>query len=246
MVVRGGGPSSFHFDLDSSSSSRILPPGAWWKDQELARRIDLTPDQQQRIADFFLQNKIQLIHMHASLEEEELLLEPLLNANPPDQGKALAQISKIADTRADLEKANAKMLLSIRGVLNQQQWTKLQQERPGNIRLDLHGPFGPRSFEFNMPEMPDTHALMEQMRQDMPDMQKLRQHIQASMPDMAAIREQLGAAELQMRSPEMQQLRDHLNDPREQRLEPEVEPTKPEPPALAPENPASTAPNAQP
>ncbi len=56
-------------------------------------------------------------------------LEPLLNANPPDQARALAQISKIADLRAELEKANAKMLLSLRGVLTADQWTKLQADQ---------------------------------------------------------------------------------------------------------------------
>ncbi|WP_432432206.1 periplasmic heavy metal sensor [Granulicella arctica] len=104
----------------------LLPPGTWWRSPEVTARIGLTVDQQKRIEDLFLQSRMQLIHTHASLEEEQLLLEPLLNANPVDQGKALAQIDKIADTRADLEKANAKMLLSIRGVLNADQWTKLQ------------------------------------------------------------------------------------------------------------------------
>jgi hypothetical protein len=42
---------------------------------------------------------------------------------------SLKQISKIADLRADLEKADAKMLLSLRGVLTADQWTKLQAQQ---------------------------------------------------------------------------------------------------------------------
>ncbi len=106
-----------------------LPHGTWWRDADLIKRIGLSSDQQKRIEDLFLQNKIQLIHLHASLQEEELLLQPVLDGNPPDQTKALTQISKIADTRADLEKANARMLLGIRGVLTGDQWTRLQAER---------------------------------------------------------------------------------------------------------------------
>ena len=64
--------------------------------------------------DIVLQARIRLIHMKATLDEEELLLEPLVNANPPDQGRALAQIGKVADARAELEKANAAMLLALR------------------------------------------------------------------------------------------------------------------------------------
>ena len=111
------------------SADLKLPHGTWWRDVELTKRIGLSGDQQKRIEDLFLQNKIQLIHLHASLQEQELLLQPALDANPPDQNKALTQISMIADTRAELEKANAKMLLGIRGVLTGDQWTKLQAER---------------------------------------------------------------------------------------------------------------------
>ena len=134
-------------------SARILPPGPWWKDPDLSQRLELTTDQQKRIDDTFLQNKVMLIHMHASLNEEELLLEPLLNANPVDQARALAEIGKIADMRAELEKANARMLLQIRGVLTQAQWTRLQQERPSGMHphMFLRGPGGPPRSRVDAP-----------------------------------------------------------------------------------------------
>ncbi len=124
--------------------NRLLPPGTWWRDAGVASRIGLMPDQQKRIDEIFLQSRVRLIHMHASLEEQELLLEPVLNANPVDQSKALEHIGTIADTRADLEKANAKMLLGIRAVLNADQWTKLQAERHGQRgRVEMRGDRGP-------------------------------------------------------------------------------------------------------
>jgi Spy/CpxP family protein refolding chaperone len=107
----------------------IVPPGTWWKNPATVTALSLTADQQKKLDDIFLQSRIGLIHLHASLEEEQLKLEPLLNANPPDQAKSLAQISKIADLRADLEKTNARMLLSLRGVLTADQWTKLQADQ---------------------------------------------------------------------------------------------------------------------
>jgi hypothetical protein len=55
----------------------------------------------------------------------------MLSAKPLDVAKASAQIDKVAQARADLEKANAKMLLSIRGVLTADQWTKLRDHRFG-------------------------------------------------------------------------------------------------------------------
>ena len=122
-----------------------MPPfGMWWKNPEVAARLGLTAEQQKRIGDLFLQSRVQLIHLHASLQEEQLMLEPLLDATPFDEAKAEAQIDKIADMRAELEKTNAKMLLDIRGVLTADQWTKLRDHwhGPHGLRGD-RGPEGP-------------------------------------------------------------------------------------------------------
>lgn len=106
-----------------------VPPGTWWRNPATIQALSLDADQQKHLDDIFLQSRIQLISMRASLDEEQLKLEPLLNTNPPDQERALAQIAKIADLRAGLEKANARMLLSLRAVLKADQWTKLQTEQ---------------------------------------------------------------------------------------------------------------------
>jgi Spy/CpxP family protein refolding chaperone len=115
--------------------------GMWWKNPEMVTKLGLTADQQKKIEDIFVQSRIQLIDLKASLEKEELVMEPLLNASPVDTAKASAQIDKIAETRAGLEKANAKMLLNIRSVLTPAQWTTLHTREP---RGDMHrGPGGP-------------------------------------------------------------------------------------------------------
>jgi Spy/CpxP family protein refolding chaperone len=108
----------------------MMPEGTWWRNPEAVSRIGLSAEQTKHIDEIFLQSRVQLIDLHASLEKEELLLEPMMDANPVDQGKALAQIAKIADTRAELEKTNAKMLLGIRAVLNADQWAKLRAGHP--------------------------------------------------------------------------------------------------------------------
>ena len=77
----------------------------------------------------FEQSRLQLIDLKANVEKQNAMLEPLLSANPPDTTKAMAQIDKVAEARAELEKADAKMLLGIRGVLTPDQWTKLHEAR---------------------------------------------------------------------------------------------------------------------
>ncbi len=133
IVTRGG----------MNPGSRIAPPGIWWKNRDVIQKLTLTDVQQKKMDDIFQQSRIQLIDVKANLEKQEVTLEPMLAANPPDTNKVLAQIDRIAQARAELEKANAKMLLGIRAVLTADQWTKLQESERGHRGMGFKGPGGP-------------------------------------------------------------------------------------------------------
>ena len=147
MQDRGGWGGGMH------SGFRIGPPGIWWHNPDLIQKLNLTPDQQKRMDDILQQSRLQLIDLRANVEKQEVLMEPMLATNPPDTNKILAQIDHTAQARAELEKANAKMLLGIRNVLTPDQWTKLQAEqrdrrsmrmrREGGTPGGSEGPTGP-------------------------------------------------------------------------------------------------------
>jgi Spy/CpxP family protein refolding chaperone len=134
--MRPGGP-------EGGRGMGIVPHGMWWKNPDTVKLLNITPEQQKQLDKILLDSRVQLIQMHAILEEEQLKLEPLLNATPFDQQRAFGQISHIADLRADLEKTDARMLLSLRGVLSADQWTKLQSEKHSR-RMGDWGPDGQR------------------------------------------------------------------------------------------------------
>jgi Spy/CpxP family protein refolding chaperone len=129
--ARGGG---------MGAGFRIAPMGMWWKSPMVVQRLTLTPEQTKKMDGIFEQSRLHLIDLKANVEKQNALLEPLLSANPPDTVKAMAQIDKVAEARAELEKADARMLLGIRGVLTPEQWTKLHEGR-GEGRFG--GPGGP-------------------------------------------------------------------------------------------------------
>ena len=128
--------------MGMGASMRIAPPGMWWKSPTIVQKLALTPDQTKKMDDIFQAARIQLIDLKANVEKQNVLLEPMLSANPPDTVKTLAQIDKIAQARADLEKADAKMLLGIRGVLTPDQWTKLRSSGSGADRAAPGQPGG--------------------------------------------------------------------------------------------------------
>ncbi|MFY9728628.1 MAG: Spy/CpxP family protein refolding chaperone, partial [Bryobacteraceae bacterium] len=111
------------------------PAGKWWDNPELSRQLNLTADQQKKMDEVFQQHRLRLIDLHAALEKEEAILDPLINAANPDDAKVLPQIDRVAQARAELEKANARLLLGLRHVLTPEQWKMLDSEQRGP-----HGP----------------------------------------------------------------------------------------------------------
>jgi len=96
----------------------------------MVQKLGLTADQQKKMDEIFQESRLKLIDLNATLQKEEVILEPLIAADQPDEGKILAQIDRVAQGRAELEKANARMLLGIRRVLSAEQWKKLSAEMP--------------------------------------------------------------------------------------------------------------------
>jgi Spy/CpxP family protein refolding chaperone len=111
-----------------------VAPGTWWNNPEMVTRLGLTKEQQKKMDDIFQQFRLTLIDMNAALSKEELIMDPLIAAERLDEVKILAQIDRIAQARAELEKANSRMLLAIRQSLTMEQWTKIQSS-PNTYRV---------------------------------------------------------------------------------------------------------------
>jgi len=123
--------------------------GEFWKNPEAVTRLGLSPDQVKKLDDISLKGKLEEIHLRAVLEEDELMMKPLMEG-AFDEKKAEAQIDKIAEAHASLEKARAKSMLSLRAVLTPDQWTKLHSHEG----MDRHhgmgeGPGGPGSMKMH-------------------------------------------------------------------------------------------------
>lgn len=105
---------------------RVERFGRWWNNPDLAQQLNLTDQQKKQMDDVYLQSRLKLIDLHANLEKQETLLQPMIEADQPDEAKILSQIDAVAQARAELEKANAHMLFDIRKTLTADQWQKLK------------------------------------------------------------------------------------------------------------------------
>lgn len=109
---------------------QLGPPGRWWDDPSFASDLHLTPGQQTRMDAIFAQNKSTLMARFESLRQEERQLGTISRGANIDEHALFAQIDRVSQARAELEKANAHMLLLLRHELTADQVSALDDLRP--------------------------------------------------------------------------------------------------------------------
>lgn len=130
---QGGQEFGPGFGMHRPPMERMLGPegsrGRWWNNPRIIEQLKLTDDQRKDMDQILHQHLETLIDMRANLEKAELDMQPLMGADQPNESAILAQIDKVAQARAELEKANARFLLALRAKLTPEQWKALQTMR---------------------------------------------------------------------------------------------------------------------
>ena len=120
--------------------------GQWWNNPKVIEKLKLTDDQRKSMDAIFQQHREKLVDLRGNVEKAEIEMEPLVKADQPNESAVLAQIDKVAQARAELEKANARFLFELRAKLTPDQWKQVQefrQNRPGMRRDWKDGDRGP-------------------------------------------------------------------------------------------------------
>jgi Spy/CpxP family protein refolding chaperone len=153
--------------------------GRFWNNPKIAEMLKLTDEQKKQFDDILQAHREKLIDLRGNVEKAELAMAPLIRDDQPNEARILAQIDKLAQARAELEKANARYLLAIRSKLTPEQWKQVEDFRtnhmheghgwdpegrmhggPGTRLAPLPPPPGPQSSLDNDPgsEAPGTGA----------------------------------------------------------------------------------------
>ena len=135
----GAGFGGAHGDMSSNAPEasrtaggahgalQLGPPGRWWDDKHFAKELQLRPEQQRHMDATFETNRGPLLRRFEDLQGEQSRMESLVRAKSLDEGALFAQIDRIAQARAELEKANTHLLLQIRGEMDADQIARLEQ-----------------------------------------------------------------------------------------------------------------------
>jgi len=138
-----------------------LPPGKWWKNEEVVHALKLSPEQQQKLDDIMYGHLEQMIDLKAGFEKEELRLKQLLDQPKVDEKRLLDQVQRTLEAQNKMQMNRAVMFVKVRTLLLPEQWEKIkvrfqQEHRERRMqemrdRREGRGPGAPESAPEPMP-----------------------------------------------------------------------------------------------
>ena len=110
----------------SFAGAQNLPPGKWWQRPEIIRELQLSNEQQDKLDDIFRAAANGLIDAKGDVEKLEIALRGELD-KPQIQRSAVLRIAKqLNEARGRRFEQELAMLVDMRAVLNDQQWTRMR------------------------------------------------------------------------------------------------------------------------
>ena len=136
--------------------------GQWWKNSEIATKLQLTDAQVTQLNQVFFDHKMRLIDYGADMEKQDLKLQNLLDADQPNESQVSAQVDQVLAARGKLEREFTMLSLNLRKVLSLDQWRQLKTLRgdagPGGrimrFKQQFGGPGGRPGGDPGSPDMP--------------------------------------------------------------------------------------------
>ena len=112
----------------TAAIAQPLPPGRWWRMPRIVETLDLNAEQQDRLDAIFRGAANDLIDRKADVEKANIALRAELDQRQLNR-QAIQQVAaRLNDARARLFERELMMLVDMRGVLNEEQWTRLRAE----------------------------------------------------------------------------------------------------------------------
>ncbi len=102
----------------------------------MLRGLDLTADQQKKVALIHERQQRQMIQRQADLRIATMDLQQLMRAETPDRTKIDAQIDKLAQLRAGMQKSRTATVLEVRALLAPEQLKKWREAPVGDEEED--------------------------------------------------------------------------------------------------------------
>ncbi|NVM22245.1 MAG: periplasmic heavy metal sensor [Desulfobacterales bacterium] len=105
-----------------------MPHGKWWRMPEVAKKLALTSEEQQKFEDLFVQSRRRMIDFKSNVEKERLELEMILDQQDLNESACMDRFKKFEDARTNLANERFRFLVEVRKLLGLERYRKLKTE----------------------------------------------------------------------------------------------------------------------
>lgn len=110
----------------AGAQAQQMPPGKWWRRPELVRELQLNRGQQEKLDEVFRTHANDLIDTRADIEKIHVALRGELDRAQLRRSELQKLAAQLTAARGRLFERELMMLVDMRGVLEEEQWTKLR------------------------------------------------------------------------------------------------------------------------
>ena len=105
-----------------------LPPGKWWRRQEVITFLNLSTEQQDRLENVFASSASELIDLRGEVEKQNIALRVALDRPVLEREQVRAIAQRVNEARGRLFQRELMMLVDMRAVLSEQQWNRMRNQ----------------------------------------------------------------------------------------------------------------------
>lgn len=103
--------------------------GQWWRIPDVAAKMKITKQEQEKLDDLYIANRRNLIDQRAIIEKERLALEESIAAEHLNEARALEHFKRIEKVRASLAEERFLYYLNLRKILGPERYREFMQSR---------------------------------------------------------------------------------------------------------------------
>jgi hypothetical protein len=112
--------------LAGTALAQNLPPGRWWHRQDIVSSLAMSEEQQSRLDSIFAAAANDLIDAKGDVEKAEIALHSELEQPQLNRENIRKVVARLNDARSRKFAREVMMLVDMRAVLSDQQWTQLR------------------------------------------------------------------------------------------------------------------------
>jgi hypothetical protein len=105
-----------------------LPPGKWWRRPEVINQLSLSDEQQGRLDRIFAGAANALIDARGDVEKLQIAIANEIDQPQLNRANLQRLATELSAARGKLFEREVMMLVDMRAVLNEQQWTRLRSQ----------------------------------------------------------------------------------------------------------------------